>query len=105
MRPGDIVRVDFGEPVGHEPGFIRPAVVVTADAFLAVRTGVLNVVPLTSTGRGWLAEVATADHGFAQCWIVQSISPLRVVEVVGNVGAAALTQIREVLADVLGIGV
>ncbi len=77
--------------------------VVTADAFLAVRTGVLNVVPLTSVGRGWVAEVATAEYGFAQCWIVQSISPLRVVDTVGTVGSVALAQIRSVIADVLGL--
>lgn len=104
MRPGDIIRVDFGEPIGHEAGFIRPAVVITADAFLTVRAGVINVVPLTSVERGWAAEVAVAGHGVAQCWIVESISPLRVIDIVGNVGAVALTQIRELVADVLGLG-
>jgi len=35
MLAGDLIQVDFGVPAGREPGFVRPAVVVTADAVLA----------------------------------------------------------------------
>ena len=37
MNFGDVIDVDFGTPVGSEAGFLRPAVVCTADAFLRFR--------------------------------------------------------------------
>ena len=38
MRAGDIVHCDFGTPARGEPGFVRPAVVVTSDDVLEFRT-------------------------------------------------------------------
>lgn len=34
LRAGDIVRCDFGTPARGEPGFIRPAIIVTSDDVL-----------------------------------------------------------------------
>lgn len=48
MRSGDVVCVDFGVPLGSEPGFVRPAVVLTADNLLRGRPRTMHVVPLTS---------------------------------------------------------
>ena len=57
MRAGDVVRCDFGTPARGEPGFVRPAVVVTSDAVLEFRQHAIVVVPCTTTRRGWLSEV------------------------------------------------
>ncbi len=44
---GDVVEVDFGNPIGSEAGFQRPSVVVIADSFLRFRPSTIFVVPLT----------------------------------------------------------
>jgi len=111
MRAGDVVRVDFGIPAGSEPGFERPAVVVTADGVLAHRPRTIHVVPVTSNvGRALPSEVVVSAPGLpvdsaAQCHLctVVSIERLNRREY-GNIGAVSLAQLRSVLADLLDIG-
>lgn len=45
---GDVCRADLGEPVGSEPGYRRPVVVIQGNAFNASRIGTVVCVPLTS---------------------------------------------------------
>lgn len=45
---GEVWWVDFGEPIGSQPGYQRPAVIVSSDAFNASPIGTVIVVPLTS---------------------------------------------------------
>lgn len=111
MRAGDLIRVDFGVPIGSEPGFVRPAVVVSADAFLVHRPRTIHVVPVTSNvSRSLLSEVALTSPNLelasvAQCHLCAVIGVERLVgEEYGNVGAAELAQIRSVLGDLLDIG-
>jgi mRNA interferase MazF len=111
MQAGDLARVDFGVPVGSEPGFVRPAVVVTADAVLAHRPRTLHVVPVTSnTRRSLPTEVAVTGPGLdarsvAQCHLCAVIGVERVLDhEYGNIGAVQLAQVRAVLADLLDIG-
>ncbi len=83
---------------------MRPAVVVTADEVLQFDQHAIAVVPCTTTRRNWLSEVEVADVGVAQTHLVTTISTDRVVEATGsNVGPVVLKQIRELLADLLGI--
>ena len=106
---GDVVDLDLGHPEGHEAGFRDPAVVVTAQRVLAASPSAIHVVPLTSTIRQFHSEVALAPDGAnglsvesaAQCQHIRSVSPRRILEVRGNVGIAALAQIREVIAVLL----
>ncbi|MCY7302585.1 MAG: type II toxin-antitoxin system PemK/MazF family toxin [Thermoleophilia bacterium] len=51
---GDVAWASLSDPVGSEPGFRRPVVVVQGDAFNASRLGTVVVVPLTSNLR-WAA--------------------------------------------------
>ncbi|WP_370461632.1 type II toxin-antitoxin system PemK/MazF family toxin [Micromonospora sp. Llam0] len=44
--------MDFGNPVGHEEGGVRPAVVVGSTAHCRFPIGMAIVVPLTSRDRG-----------------------------------------------------
>jgi mRNA interferase MazF len=111
MRAGDVVRVDFGVPAGSEPGFMRPAVVVTADAVLAHRPRTLHVVPITSNvHRSLPTEVVVTGPGLeaasvAQCHLCAVISVERILDSDdGSVGAVELAQIRAVLGDLLDIG-
>jgi mRNA-degrading endonuclease toxin of MazEF toxin-antitoxin module len=104
MRAGDVVRFDFGTPARGEPGFIRPAIVVTSDDVLEFRQHAVVVVPCSTTRRGWLTEVAVAEFGVAQAHLPTTISVDRIVgTTMTNVGAVTLRQIRELIADLLGI--
>ncbi|MCY3851589.1 MAG: type II toxin-antitoxin system PemK/MazF family toxin [Acidimicrobiaceae bacterium] len=104
MRAGDVVRCDFGTPARGEPGFVRSAVVVTSDDVLEFRQHAVLVVPCTANDRDWLSEVEVSGFGVAQAHLPTTVSADRVVETTGtNIGVVALTQIREVIADLLGL--
>ena len=111
MRAGDVVEVDFGIPVGSEPGFRHPAVVVTADLVLEARPRTVHVVFVTSNTKRALPTEVPIDgarltkDSVVQCHLCTVVSPLRIVDDrSGNVGPASLASIRAVLADLLDIG-
>lgn len=89
----------------------RPVVVVTAQLVLDQGPSVVQVVPLASRIRGYRSEVTIEpDPGnglesasAAQCQHVRAIALERLAEPVGNVGPQALTQMREVIADLLDL--
>ncbi len=111
LTSGDVVDLDLGIPAGREAGFRHPAVVVTAQRVLDAGPSVVHVVPLTSTLRGFGSEV-TVDpdrvNGLdaasaAQCQHLRAVSAARLTERRGNVGAAALAEMREVIAVLLDL--
>ena len=102
MRAGDVVRCDLGTPARGEPGFVRPAIVVTSDDVLEFRQHAIVVVPCTTTRRGWLSEVDIAGFGIAQAHLPTTVSVDRIVETTGtNIGPVSLQQVRELIADLL----
>nr|WP_320412838.1 type II toxin-antitoxin system PemK/MazF family toxin [Candidatus Microthrix sp.] len=102
MRAGDVIRCDFGTPARGEPGFVRPAIVVTSDDVLAFQQHAIVVVPCTTTRRGWLSEVDVTGFGVAQAHLPTTISVDRIADVGDtNIGPLALQQIRELIADLL----
>lgn len=111
LTSGDVVRLDLGTPIGSEAGMIRPAVVVTAQRVLRHGPRVIQVVPLTTTIRGWASEVTVFSdqragvdrQSAAQCQHVRAVSIERVVKEVGNVGGVVLGQIRETIAVLLDL--
>ncbi len=54
ITQGEVWWADIGEPIGSEPGFRRPVVVVQCDAFNRSRIGTVVCVPLISNLR-WSA--------------------------------------------------
>lgn len=108
---GDVVEVDLGFPTGREAGFRHPAVIVTARAVLEARPSVVQVVPLTSTIRGFGSEVAIEpdDHNgltrrsAAQCHQIRAVATSRLGKIVGNVGPVALGEIRDTIGLILDI--
>ena len=52
LAPWQVWLVDFGNPVGHEKGGIRPAVVVGSATHCRFPIGMAIVVPLTTRDRG-----------------------------------------------------
>jgi mRNA interferase MazF len=111
LSSGDVVDLDLGAPEGREAGFRHPAVVVTAQRILDASPSVIHVVPLTSTIRRFHSEIVLAPdarngltvESAAQCQHVRSVSRRRILEVRGNLGGAALAQIRETIAVLLDI--
>jgi mRNA interferase MazF len=111
LTSGDVVGLDLGAPEGREAGRYRPAVVVTAQRILNAAPLVVHVVPLTSTIRRFHSEVLIEpdpENGLrrpsaAQCQHIRAVSAGRAGRVQGNVGHAALTQIREVLTVILDL--
>ncbi|MPY91952.1 MAG: type II toxin-antitoxin system PemK/MazF family toxin [Acidimicrobiia bacterium] len=111
LTSGDVVELDLGPPQGREAGFSRPAVVVTAQRILDGSPLVVQVVPLTSTIRAFYSEVLVepdATNGLdnpsaAQCQHLRALSTGRLGNVRGNVGAAVLSQVREVIALLLDL--
>ena len=106
---GDVVDLDLGAPEGREAGFRHPAVIVTAQRILDASPSVVHVVPLTATIRPFNSEIVLspgAENGLAvesaaQCQHLRAVSPRRILEVRGNIGAAVLAQIRETISVLL----
>lgn len=83
--------VDFGDPVGHEQGYRRPALVVSADRMNASRAGLVIVVPITRTRRDLPSQVeiepdaaGLRDLSYAKCEDVKSVSRERLVHRIGR---------------------
>ncbi|MEZ5382417.1 MAG: type II toxin-antitoxin system PemK/MazF family toxin [Microthrixaceae bacterium] len=111
MNAGDVVEVDFGNPVGSEAGYVRRAVVVTADAFLRYRPATVFAVPLTSRNRAFPSHVPVehddpnglARPSTALVEQMRAIAVERCSRPVGNVGPSVLHQILDVLAMMTGM--
>jgi mRNA interferase MazF len=48
---GEIWWVDFGEPTGSQPGYLRPAVVISSDRYNRSRINTVTVAAVTSNTR------------------------------------------------------
>ena len=111
LTSGDVVEVDLGVPEVSEAGLRRPAVIVTADRILLHRPTVVQVVPVTSTVRGYATEVtvpADPANGLevdsaAQCQHLRAVASQRIDRTLGNVGPMTLAQVRETIATLLDL--
>jgi mRNA interferase MazF len=67
MHQGDVLWIDFGDPVGSEPGFRRPAVVIQSDLFNETAINTVCVAPITSNLR-WAGAIGNVQlpKGHAQ---------------------------------------
>lgn len=109
-RRGEIWLIDFGEPVGREQAGIRPAVVMSTDALHEGPSGVVLVVPLTSTRRELPSHVeiepgeSGLDHpSYAKCEDVKSVSDRRLVGRLGVAGPGPVFEIAQVLRYLFGL--
>ena len=107
---GDVHDVDLGQPVGHEPAFRRPAVVVSVDILNNGPGGLITVVPITSAAYGLRSHVeiepgttGLAHISHARCDQLRTISTTRLVTRRGMVGPAELSEIDRALRFVLDL--
>ena len=107
---GEIYGVDLGRPVGHEPGFARPAVVVSVDILNNGPGGLVVVVPLSSRAYGLRSHievepgVSGLEHtSHARCDQLRVISTERLVSRRGRVGSGELRSIDQALRFILDL--
>lgn len=96
----------MGEPVGHEAGFVRPALVVSEDRMS--ETGLVVVLPITSTRLGYATHVeidgALPVPSYVQCEQITVLSTHRVRREVGHVDAVEMLAVERVLRQLLALG-
>jgi mRNA interferase MazF len=105
------VLIDLGVPLGSEAGFVRPAVVVSAEGSLRRNLAMVFVVPCTTTRRNVAAHVELIPDGsngltaptWAQVEQLRSVGRTRCLQRLGNCGPVALEQIREIAALLIDI--
>jgi len=108
---GEVVTVDFGVPVGSEAGFVRPGIVLTADAFLRFRPTTVFVVPLTSTTRTFPSHIeitpddtnGLATTSFALVEQLRAVAVERCEATGANVGPNVTHQILDIVAMITGL--
>lgn len=105
MRRGDIYLCDFGDPIGHEQGFRRPALIVSHDEM--ARHGLPVVVPITRTKRGYPTHVELEAElpvtSYVQCEQIRTISNRRLIRPVGTVGSLTMMRIEQILRRILAL--
>ena len=105
---GEIWLVDFGEPVGREQGYRRPAVIISDDRLNRSRAELVIVVPVTTTRRGLPSHVeiepgasGLKNTSYAKTEDVKSISTNRLIRRLGVVPADRLNRAEHALRVLL----
>lgn len=109
---GEIWWADFGEPVGSEPGYLRPALIVSSDRFNQSRISTVIVSAITSNMRLAAApgnvELERGEGGVPKDCVVNVSQTLvvdrsRLVDPVGTLPAHLLVRVDDGLWLVLGL--
>ena len=107
---GDVWLIDFGDPIGHEQGYRRPVVVLSADRLNRSRAGLVVVVPTTTTRRGLPSHVeiergesGLAETSYAKVEDLKSVSVERLGRRLGSVPVDVLHQIAHVARILLDL--
>ena len=112
MRRGDIFWADLGDPVGSEPGFRRPVLVIQDDEFNVSRISTVIVLSITSNielrkfpGCVFLKndETGLDRDSIANCTQLRTIDRNRLDEHVGQVDDAAMFMIDTAIRRVMGL--
>jgi mRNA interferase MazF len=106
----EVYLVDLGQPIGREPAFARPAVVVASDLINNGPGETTVVVPITSTDYGLrsLIEITSTlsglDHAsYARCDQIRVVPTQRIRNRLGEVTPAEQHAIDEALRFVLDL--
>ena len=99
IKQGDIALVNFSPNIAHEQGGLRPAVIVSGNAFHV--SGLCFVCPITSQLKDYFGDVILTPHktnGLSQksetlVGQLKTIDQRRIKEVIGEITAEELQQI------------
>ena len=107
---GDVYDVDLGQPVGHEPAFRRPAVVVSVDILNNSPGQLVMVVPITSAAYGLRSHVeieqgsSGLEHtSYARCDQLRAVSTTRLSSRRGVIAPEQMREINQALRFVLDL--
>jgi mRNA interferase MazF len=98
---GELWLLDFGDPIGHEQGGRRPALVISGDALNRRPSRLVTVLPITGRDRGVpahipLPPVSTGLHrpSFALTDQLRVVSQNRLERRLGAADAATMTSVE-----------
>jgi mRNA interferase MazF len=107
---GEVYDVNLGRPVGHEPAFVRPAVVVSVDLVNNAPGELVVVVPVSSSAYGLRSHVELEPDAsgldrtsYARCDQLRMISTRRLSSRRGRVAPDELRAIDQALRFVLDL--
>jgi mRNA interferase MazF len=107
---GEVYNVDLGQPIGHEPGFVRPAVVVSVDVLNNGPGGLVMAVPITSAAYGLRSHIEVkpgtsglAHTSYARCDQLRVMSTRRLMSRRGVITSDQLRSIDRALRFVLDL--
>lgn len=107
---GEVYYVDLGQPVGHEPAFRRPAIVVSVDILNNGPGGLVVVVPITTVGYGLRNHVELEPEGsgldhtsYARCGQLRVVSVERLSSRQAIIGPDQMQAIDQALRFVLDL--
>ena len=112
MRRGDVCWVDLGEPLGSEPGFRRPVLIVQDDEFNRSKLATVIVLSVTSNlelrkvpGCVFLTaqETGLTKDSVVNATQIRTIDRTRISEHVGQLDAATMFMIDIAMKRVLGL--
>lgn len=103
-RRGQIWLADFGVPVGHEQGKVRPALIVSSDNWNG-HASTLTVLPITRTSHDFPTRIeleATAQTGldetsYARCEDIRSISERQLLRPLGRLDPLVMMSVSRIL--------
>ena len=107
---GEIYDIDLGSPVGHEPAFNRPAVVVSTDIVNNGPGELVVVVPVGSTTYGLRSHVELEGGrtgldrpSYARCDQIRVVSTGRLVARTGTASLDEMHAIDQALRFILDL--
>lgn len=109
-RRGELWLTDLGEPVGHEQGMTRPALVLSSDRWNR-HARMLVVVPLTTRSYDLPTRIEvepSRENGldstsYARCEDIRSISDRRLIHRLGGVDPIVMSSVGRTLRTFLEI--
>lgn len=107
---GELWLVDFGEPIGHEQGYRRPAMVISANQLNRSRAELAVVLPITTTRRRLPShiEIEPGESGlshtsYAKAEDIKSVSTQRLIRHLGAVSTDRLNRAEHALRLLLDL--
>jgi mRNA interferase MazF len=107
---GQVYAVNLGQPIGHEPAFRRPAVVVSVDILNNGPGQMVVVVPITSAHYGLRSHVelepgtSGLDHtSYARCDQPRVVSTARLTARLGVITPGETRDVDEAMRFVLDL--
>lgn len=107
---GDVWDVDLGNPIGHEQGGSRPALIVSVDRFNQGPAQLVIVLPITKQDKRIPSHVPvkrgaaglTVDS-WIKCEDIRSISTRRLTRYRGSLDHQALRDCMKIVQILLGL--